>query len=165
MLLLPGIGNSLTTPAGVIRPIRSVPGSVNQRFPSDPAAMSRGELLLLMPIQNSVMTGVAPVVIRPIRSLLLSANQIFPSGPTAMPERPPPVRPAENSVSVPAGVMRPIADPSTNHRFPSGPATMSVGPFPLANSVIVGAAQAPEGTARNIVATSAEVTNVIPPAE
>ena len=33
MLLLPGIGNSSTTPAGVIRPIWSVPGSVNHKVP------------------------------------------------------------------------------------------------------------------------------------
>ena len=76
-----------------------------------------------------------------------------------MPERPEPVSPEENSVTVPAGVTRPIADPSTNHKFPSGPATMSPGALPLANSVIVGAAKAPEGTAKNIVAASAEATS------
>ncbi len=49
--------------------------------------------------------------------------------------------PVENSVTTPAGVIRPIrrARFSVNQRLPSGPAVMSVGPAPslIGNSVIV----------------------------
>src|SRR4030088_451762 len=39
-----GIGNSVTAPAGVIRPIRPTPASVNQMLPSGPAVMPSGEV-------------------------------------------------------------------------------------------------------------------------
>ena len=58
-----GIGNSVTTPAVVIRPILLPSASVNQRLPSGPAAMPDGRLLAVG-IGNSVMTPA--VVIRPI---------------------------------------------------------------------------------------------------
>ena len=57
--------NSVTTPAGVIRPIRLPSSSVNQRLPSGPAVISSGALPAVMPAENSVMTPA--VVIRPIR--------------------------------------------------------------------------------------------------
>src|ERR1700682_528405 len=39
-----GIGNSVTAPAGVIRPILPTPASVNQMLPSGPAVMPSGEV-------------------------------------------------------------------------------------------------------------------------
>ena len=48
--------NSVTTPAGVMRPIRRPLVSVNQRLPSGPATMSRGLLPAVMPVANSVTT-------------------------------------------------------------------------------------------------------------
>ena len=46
--------NSVTVPAGVIRPIRSPVNSVNQRLPSGPAAIPRGPAPAVMPALNSV---------------------------------------------------------------------------------------------------------------
>src|SRR5216684_6212812 len=43
--LLFGIGNSLTTPAGVIRPTRPAQNSVNQMLPSGPHVMPSGPTL------------------------------------------------------------------------------------------------------------------------
>lgn len=63
-----------------------------------------------------------------------AVNQIFPSGPEARSYGPAiGVSPAENSVTAPAGVMRPmppLAAPA-NQTFPSGPAAIPVGPVPL----------------------------------
>ncbi len=85
--------------------------------------------------------GAPPVVICPIRPLP-SANQRLPSGPAVMPSRiAPALMPAQNSVTTPAVVIRPIRLPacSVNHRLPSGPAVMpnSVAPglMPVLNSV------------------------------
>ena len=51
-----GVGNSVTTPAVVIRPILLCPrSSVNQRLPSGPAVMPSGPLAAVG-IGNSVMT-------------------------------------------------------------------------------------------------------------
>ena len=51
--------NSVTTPLGVMRPMRFPArparlNSVNQRLPSGPAVMPAGELPALMPARNSV---------------------------------------------------------------------------------------------------------------
>src|SRR5207248_4569527 len=51
--LVAGSGNSVTTPAVVILPIRS-PDSTNHRLPSGPRVMSLGALPALMPAENSV---------------------------------------------------------------------------------------------------------------
>src|ERR1700693_1047371 len=78
-------GNSVITPAVVIRPILFAEISVNQRFPSDPAAIPTGKLPAVG-MENSVISPA--VVIRPILSSLddkKSANQRFPSGPAVMP--------------------------------------------------------------------------------
>ena len=94
--------NSVTAPAGVIRPIRPARSySVNQRLPSGPAAIPAGPLFGVMPAENSVTTPAG--VIRPIRFPLYSVNQRLPSGPAAIPAGPlPAVMPAENSVIVTA---------------------------------------------------------------
>src|SRR5262245_28209502 len=51
-----GVGrlNSVTTPEGVIRPLRLAPPSANQRLPSGPAVIPSG-LLLAVGIGNSLM--------------------------------------------------------------------------------------------------------------
>src|SRR5437660_1682272 len=70
------MGNSVTTPLGVIRPILFTVYSVNQRLPSGPDAMSPDELPLGM--RNSVTTPLG--VSRPIVLALSSVNQRVPSG-------------------------------------------------------------------------------------
>jgi hypothetical protein len=76
------VGNSLTVPPGVIRPILLPVASVNQRLPSGPAAIPFGLLPPEMPVENSV---TAPLgVIRPILLELNSVNQRLPSGPAAI---------------------------------------------------------------------------------
>src|SRR5947208_10436849 len=75
-------------------------------------------------------TGGPAKTSRPILLLLDSVNQTLPSGPTVIPIGPPPgVRPSENSVITPSGVIRPILLPqdSVNQRLPSGPAAMPMG--------------------------------------
>ena len=62
-MLAVGIGNSVTTPAVVMRPILLVSLSVNQSAPSGPAAMPKG-LLAAVGIGNSVKSPA--VVMRPI---------------------------------------------------------------------------------------------------
>ena len=78
---------------------------------------------------------------RPIWPASYSLNQMSPSRTTGDSGRQPGVRPLENSVTSPLGVMRPtwLRCASENHRLPSGPATMPSGPAPgvlSANSVI-----------------------------
>ena len=75
--------NSVTTPAGVIRPIRSPATSVNHRLPSGPAVMPKGSEPAVMPALNSVTTPAG--VIRPIRLPANSVNHRLPSGPAVMP--------------------------------------------------------------------------------
>ena len=84
-----GIGrlNSVTTPAGVIRPIRLPRYSVNHRLPSGPAVIPNGSLSNenpgVTPPVNSVTTPAG--VTRPIRpGLATSVNQTLPSGPSAI---------------------------------------------------------------------------------
>ncbi len=102
-------------------------------------------------------------------------NQRLPSGPAAIPVvLLPGVIPAEYSVTVPAGVIRPIPIPSTplkysvNQRLPSGPAAMSYGVLsgviPSENSVTApsGAADAlavPASRAREDTTSAAAQTD------
>jgi hypothetical protein len=51
------MGNSVTSPDGVIRPILLIFVSVNQRLPSDPEVMPSGLLLTVIPAENSVIVG------------------------------------------------------------------------------------------------------------
>jgi hypothetical protein len=71
------MGNSVTTPAVVIRAILLRLASVNQSAPSGPEAIPYG--YAPAGAANSVM--VPSVVIRPILFAELSANQSAPSGP------------------------------------------------------------------------------------
>src|SRR5947209_6088881 len=158
--------NSVTVPARVMRPIRSALSSVNQRLPSGPAAIPTGRALREMPAANSVITPAG--VIRPMRptpgkgrtvngsgNWPLSANHMFPSGPAVMPVAKAPKVMVANSVTIPAGVIRPMRETlsppplSVNHMFPSGPLAIPFGPeagvMPLANSVIT-----PAGVTRPI---------------
>ena len=76
--------NSVTTPSGVIRPIRlKLECSVNHRLPSGPAVMSRGART---GGDAGAELGDDPErVIRPIRSPPSSVNHRLPSGPAVMP--------------------------------------------------------------------------------
>src|SRR5437867_10839995 len=79
------MGNSVTAPLGLIRPILFVEYSVDHRFPSGPPVISSGALPGVG-LGNSVM---APnVVMCPILLAYDSANQRFPSGPAVIPNRP-----------------------------------------------------------------------------
>ena len=77
-----GVGNSVTTPDGVIRPILFVFASANQRLPSGPVAMP-SRLASAVGIGNSVITPVG--VMRPMLLVPVSVNQMLPSGPPVMP--------------------------------------------------------------------------------
>ena len=72
------------------------------------------------------------MVMRPICPASYSLNQMSPLRTTGESGRQPGVRPLENSVTSPLGVMRPtrLRCASENHRLPSGPATMPSGPAP-----------------------------------
>jgi hypothetical protein len=74
---------------------------VNHRLPSGPSAISYGSL----PAGRFVTVPVG--VIRPIVPLSFG-NQRLPSGPATIPRNSPGLTPAENRVSVPAGVTRPM---------------------------------------------------------
>ena len=82
--MMPAV-NSVTTPAGVMRPMPRRCSSVNQRLPSGPRVMPSGRLPGVMPAQNSVTTPAG--VIRPMRPPS-SANQTLPSGPAVIPRGP-----------------------------------------------------------------------------
>src|SRR5215813_12877630 len=91
------------------------------------------------------------MLMRPIWPAWYSLNQSSPSRTTSDSGRQSGVRPCENSVTAPSGVMRPtrLTCPSENHTFPSGPATMPSGPAPTVgteNSVT-----APDGVIRPIL--------------
>src|SRR5262249_39060484 len=84
LLAVMPVANSVTTPAGVIRSIRSLLSSVNQRLPSGPAVIPLGTLSVVIPVANSV---TAPAgVTRPTRWPFDSVNQRLPSGPAVIPK-------------------------------------------------------------------------------
>ena len=89
-----GVGNSVMTPVGVMRPMAPRP-SANQTFPSGPAVMYC-RLLLGTGSGNSVITPAG--VMRPILLPVFSVNQMLPSGPEAMPRGPLPTVGTPNSV-------------------------------------------------------------------
>ena len=72
------------------------------------------------------------MLMQPICPASYSLNQRSPSRTTRESGRQPGVRPWENSVTAPSGVMRPmrLMWASENHTFPSGPAKMPSGPAP-----------------------------------
>src|SRR5919109_481977 len=115
-----GAVNSVTAPAGAIRPIRlSKTPSMNQRLASGPATMPNETF----ESGNSVIWPAG--VIRPTRAPPSSVNQRLPSGPATMLVGKLLAVGSGNSVTVPAGVIRPIrlVKLATNQRLPSGPAT------------------------------------------
>ncbi len=79
-----GTGNSVMTPADVIRPILLPVCSVNQRFASGPSVIIRGSLPAVG-IGKSLQSEVSNGAQTPILFALLSVNQIHLSGPTATP--------------------------------------------------------------------------------
>src|SRR5215471_21814047 len=93
-----GIGNSVMTPSGVIRPMLLPRASVNHRLPSEPAVISQGA-------ERGVGTGnsvsTPSGVIRPIRLPGISVNHRFPSGPAVITSGCPPAV-TGYSVTVPA---------------------------------------------------------------
>src|SRR3954447_22805816 len=75
-----GTGNSVITPAGVIRPTGfALVASVNQTSPPGPAVMANGEAAGVG-VGNSVITPVLGTM-RAMRLAVCSVNQTFPSGP------------------------------------------------------------------------------------
>src|SRR5258708_6590286 len=128
-----GITNSVTTPLGLMRPIRLVPFSANHRLPSGPAVMPAG-LLLSVGIGNSVIipaSVIRPMRLVPVVSAPDSTNQRLLSGPLVMPCGWLLVVGIEVSVIVPSIAMRPILLPksSVNHSALSGPRVMLAGPL------------------------------------
>ena len=77
-----GRGNSVMTPAVVMRPMAFASSSVNQRLPVGPIAMNAGRLGRVG-VTNSVI--MPPAVRRPMRSASNSVNQMFPKGPVVIP--------------------------------------------------------------------------------
>ena len=113
-----GIGNSVTLPSMVMRPMRLPAASLNHSAPSR-TEIDSGFAPGVMPSVNSVMRPSG--VMRPMRLTSLSENQTLPSGPRMMPSGPAFGVGSANSVISPRGVMRPIllAAFSANHRLPS----------------------------------------------
>src|SRR6266508_2691638 len=118
-------GDSVITPAIVIRPIRSPPA--NHRYLSGPDVIAHGPLLAKGRV-NSVMAPVG--VIRPTFMRSASVNQRFPSGPEVIAHGPLwNVGMANSALSTPAVLMcRTLFPPcSANQRFPSGPLPIPMG--------------------------------------
>src|SRR2546430_12340355 len=101
----------VSTPRVVILAIWLAPGMVNQRLPSGPAAISCGPVLAGMSDGRPNSVRWPPGVIRPIFLALISVNHRFPSRPATMPFGPLVGSGSGNTVSLPAGVIRPIAPP------------------------------------------------------
>src|SRR3989442_311649 len=102
--------------------------SVNQRFPSAPAVISRGLLSLV----GTAYSMIDPVVLmRPILLAAFSVNHRLPSGPAVMPDSPGLGVGTGYSIIAPVVVMRPmlltLILSSVNQRLPSGPAVMNSG--------------------------------------
>ena len=112
----------------MIRPIRSPSDSANQRLPSGPAAIPRGPAArgdAGAELRDGAGRGDPP---DPVAVELGEPEVAVRAGGDAV-RAAPAVMPAVNSVTVPAGVIRPIRSPSNsvNQRLPSGPAAMPFG--------------------------------------
>jgi hypothetical protein len=169
-----GRGNSVMTPAGVIRPMMATKllfptplEAVNHRLPSGPAVMPEGAEL---PVGRVNSVRVPAGVIRPMAPTELfplvpePVNHRLPSGPTVMPEDEELPVGRVNSVRVPAGVICPMKFAPglspVNHRLPSGPTVMP--PVPG----VGGAHDSPEGQGTgNMVTVPAVVIRPTQPAE
>src|SRR5260221_2846211 len=109
--------------------------SVNQRLPSDPAAMSfswlipvgRGNWVMVpLGLMGPILLPISSGVLVPNPLKFVSVNQRLPSGPAAMSFGWLLAVGTGNSVMVPLGLMRPIWLPpcSVNQRLLSGPAVI-----------------------------------------
>jgi hypothetical protein len=113
--------NSVTTPAGVMRPILFAEFSVNQILPSGPAVMSTSPAFAVMPLEYSVIVPLG--VIYPMRFPNSSVNHTLPSGPrvTSCTATSPGERPLVKSVTTPPVVTLPIAlvlgERNVNHKL------------------------------------------------
>src|SRR5260370_17344943 len=118
------MANSVTMPAGVMRPILLPVVSVNQRLPSGPSAMSNG----VRPLPGSAKSVLWPaIVLLAIFSATGSVYHMLPSGPLMMPpvSAPPGAPYSENA---PEGIAFPIPCCFVYQTLPSGPELMAVGP-------------------------------------
>src|SRR6202162_311080 len=82
------MGNSVITPAVVIRPILLVFVSANQRFPSDPPVMPdtpRGQKSCPQLVGRKEHSVITPAVVIRLIVFVASVTQRFPSEPAAMP--------------------------------------------------------------------------------
>jgi hypothetical protein len=139
-----GVGseNSVTAPAGVMRPTREVQNSVNQMLPSGPQVIPSGPT---PSARGYLVTTPAGLTFRiqsgPFMSPLPTI-QTLPSCPPVIASEPDPPPGTANCVIAPAGVTRPTTPwpSSKNHTFPSGPAAM-----PLRLAVPHSAQVEPEG--------------------
>jgi hypothetical protein len=151
------VGNSATSPPGVIRPTRLRWLSVNHRLPSGPSVMLSGPVSFSR-VVNSVIAPLGEIrpIVSPLPFLLplpYSVNQRLPSGPMTMSFGPLSGSGRGNSVTAPVGEMRAIlsAANSVNHTFPSGPGAIPLAPLSavgIGNSVIVPVG-APDASAAN----------------
>src|SRR6266851_49342 len=120
-----GIGYSVTTPAGVMRPMLLPVVSANHKFPSGPSAMSPGAL----PVPGIGKSLDWPVMVMvPIRFAIGSVNHMLPSGPLMMPPVCAPCG-APYSVYPPDGIIFPIPCCLVYQTLPSGPGLMATGPM------------------------------------
>ena len=100
-------GYCVITPATVIRPMLSLPGSVNHSAPSDPVVMLKG-MGVGYPVSGYIVAAPA-VVIRPIPLYSpVAVTHSAPSGPAVMPLRERSWLGSRYSVITPAVVIRPM---------------------------------------------------------
>ena len=135
-------GSRVTTPS------RWPLNCVNQMRPSGPVVIPLGDPLAVMPCVKRVM--VPSGVMRPTRSSLNWVNQRLPSGPAVILDEGSSFGASENSVTVPAGVMRPMPAASVNQTFPSGPSAIEFGFAPGEMPAVKSGSRAPAGVIRPI---------------
>src|SRR5438132_6566124 len=121
-----GIGNSVITPAGVMRTTFCTQNSVNQTLPSGPQVTPSAPTPLA---SGYLVTTPAGLTFRIQSGPFMEPRatiQTLPSGAPTIPSEPAPVAGTANWVIEPAGVTRPsrFCPTSKNHTFPSGPAVM-----------------------------------------
>src|SRR5215469_5338807 len=125
-----GIGNSVSTPSGVMRPMLLPSRSVNQTLPSGPPVISHGAARGVG-TGNSLSTPSG--VMRPIRFPGISVNHRFPSGPAVITRGCPPAVTGYSVTAPVDGTSRPIAPAaavvrcSVNHTLPSDPTATELG--------------------------------------
>src|SRR5215472_4436950 len=160
-----GIGNSVRTPSGVMRPMLLPSRSVNQTLPSGPAVISHGAARRVG-TGNSV--SKPPGVMRPIRFPGISVNHRFPSGPAVITRGCPPALTGYSVTAPVDGTSRPIAPAaavvrcSVNHTLPSDPTATELG---LLDAVGTGySVTKPVAVMRPIAPASSSVNHIAPSA-